>query len=437
MNPLDATKSGFLVCIAVCMFIYTFIYLKDTLSEEPNEQKINAKIAECGFYPDELCSALFVGKTAAFKIGNFCQNTYQPKPLSCIQTSCNCSMVLKTLHFISRPLSDEEGNFSLAYIITIHKELEMFVKLLRAIYMPQNIYCIHVDEKSPKDYKAAVQNIVNCFENIFISSKRENVVYAGFSRLQADINCMRDLVHSKIQWNYVINLCGQDYPIKTNKDIIQYIKSKWNGKNMTPGVVQPLHMKHRTQVSYREYVHSGMSYVYPTKNIKAKPPYNLTIYFGSAYYILTKEFVEFTLTDARAKDLLEWSRDTYSPDEHYWVTLNRLNEPYVFKDAPGATPNANWEGNIRAIKWKDQEGTIHKGCKGHYIRDICVYGLGDLQWIIESPHLFANKFEPATYPLVMDCLERHYRLKVLHQAEVPIEDHWRFQEENYFNMKLN
>ncbi|XP_075022680.1 putative beta-1,3-galactosyl-O-glycosyl-glycoprotein beta-1,6-N-acetylglucosaminyltransferase 7 isoform X2 [Calonectris borealis] len=248
MNPLDATKSGFLVCIAVCVFIYAFIYLKDTLSEEPNEQKFNANIVECGFYPDELCSALFVGKTAAFKIGNFCQNTYQPKTLSCIQTSCNCSMVLKTLHFITRPLSDEEGNFSLAYIITIHKELEMFVKLLRAIYMPQNIYCIHVDEKSPKDYKAAVQNIVNCFENIFISSKRENVVYAGFSRLQADINCMRDLVHSKIKWNYVINLCGQDYPIKTNKDIIQYIKSKWNGKNMTPGVVQPLHMKHRTQM---------------------------------------------------------------------------------------------------------------------------------------------------------------------------------------------
>ncbi|NXL88126.1 GCNT7 acetylglucosaminyltransferase, partial [Alectura lathami] len=237
----------------------------------------------------------------------------------------NCSTVLKTLHFITRPLSDEEGNFSLAYIITIHKELEMFVKLLRAIYMPQNIYCIHVDEKSPQDYKAAVQNIVNCFENIFLSSKRESVVYGGFSRLQADINCMRDLVHSKIQWNYVINLCGQDYPIKTNKDIIKYIKSKWNGKNMTPGVVQPLHMKYRTQVSYREYVHSGKSHVYPTKNIKSKPPHNLTIYFGSAYYILTKEFVEFTLTDARAKDLLEWSRDTYSPDEHYWVTLNRVH----------------------------------------------------------------------------------------------------------------
>ncbi|NXG03923.1 GCNT7 acetylglucosaminyltransferase, partial [Sakesphorus luctuosus] len=236
----------------------------------------------------------------------------------------SCSTVLKTLHFITSPLSDEEGNFSLAYIITIHKELEMFVKLLRAIYMPQNIYCIHIDEKSPRYYKTAVRNIVNCFENIFISSKTEHVVYAGFSRLQADINCMRDLVNSKVQWNYVINLCGQDFPMKTNKEIIQYMKSKWNGKNITPGILQPLHMKHRTEISYREYVHSGVPYLYPGKTRKAKPPHNLTIYFGSAYYVLSKAFVEFTLTDARAKDLLEWSRDTYSPDEHYWVTLNRL-----------------------------------------------------------------------------------------------------------------
>lgn len=37
---------------------------------------------------------------------------------------------------------------------------------------------------------------------------------------------------------------------------------------------------------------------------------------------------------------------------------------FVFKDAPGATPNAGWQGDLRAIKWKDQEGLSHKGCKG-------------------------------------------------------------------------
>ncbi|XP_062976662.1 beta-1,3-galactosyl-O-glycosyl-glycoprotein beta-1,6-N-acetylglucosaminyltransferase 7-like [Elgaria multicarinata webbii] len=427
MNLLEAVKSGFFVCIVGCLSIFAFIYLRNTMPKEDNEQKLFSELAECGFYPDELCSALFEGKDAAPQIGHLCQKVLHRGEMStCVRTPCNCSELRKELHFITSPLSVEEGNFSLAYIITIHKELDMFIKLLRAIYVPQNVYCIHIDEKSSKDYKVAVQTLVNCFENIFIASKRESVVYAGFSRLQADINCMKDLIHSKNQWNYVINLCGQDYPIKTNKELIQYIKSKWNGKNMTPGIVQPPHVKHRTHTSYKEYVHSGKSYVYPTKKVKSEPPHNLTIYFGSAYYVLTRKFVEFILSDARAKDLLEWSRDTYSPDEHYWVTLNRL------PDAPGATPDAQWEGNIRTIKWRDQEGKTHNGCKGHYVRDICVYGLGDLKWIIESPNLFANKFEPATYPLVMECLERHYRHKVLQQAEVPLEVHWHLQEYTFF-----
>ncbi|XP_013924948.1 PREDICTED: beta-1,3-galactosyl-O-glycosyl-glycoprotein beta-1,6-N-acetylglucosaminyltransferase 7-like [Thamnophis sirtalis] len=420
MNLLETFKSWFLVCIVVCVFIFGVFYLRNTIFKTDKEKIISR---ECGFYPDELCSALFDGKRVAFQIGQLCQEALGEKDMStCIQTPCNCSTLQKKLHFITRPLSEEERNFSLAYIVTIHKELNMFIKLLRAIYMPQNVYCIHIDEKSSKDFKQAVQSLVDCFENVFIASKREKVVYAGFSRLQADINCMKDLIHLNNQWNYVINVCGQDYPIKTNKELIHYIKSKWNGKNITPGIVQPPHMKHRTNFSYQEFVRSGKSYVYPTNNVKSEPPHNLTIYFGTAYYVLTRKFVEFTLTDERAKDLLEWSKDTYSPDEHYWVTLNHI------PDAPGATLNTTWQGNIRAIKWKNQEGQAHNGCKGHYVRDICIYGLGDLEWIINSPHLFANKFEPATYPLVMDCLERHYRTKLLQEAEVRLEAHWHLEE---------
>ncbi|XP_031807525.1 beta-1,3-galactosyl-O-glycosyl-glycoprotein beta-1,6-N-acetylglucosaminyltransferase 7 isoform X2 [Sarcophilus harrisii] len=131
--------------------------------------------------------------------------------------------------------------------------------------------------------------------------------------------------------------------------------------------------------------------------------------------------------DMRTCDFLILQKRKWRPRE-----VKRFPE-----DAPGSTPNADWEGHIRAIKWKDMEGIVHNGCKGHYVRNICVYGLGDLQWIIESPHLFANKFELATYPLVMECLERRYRLKVLNQAEIPSESHWHLQETSYFNMKIN
>lgn len=141
---------------------------------------------------------------------------------------------------------------------------------------------------------------------------------------------MKDLVHPRFQWNYVINLCGQDFPIKTNKEIIRYIRSKWNDKNITPGVVQPPNSKSKTSQSHPEFTPEGNIYVSPNERFRVEPPHNLTIYFGSAYYVLTRKFVEFVLTDTRAKDMLRWSKDIQGPERHYWVTLNRLkgkNDP--------------------------------------------------------------------------------------------------------------
>ncbi|XP_058542012.1 beta-1,3-galactosyl-O-glycosyl-glycoprotein beta-1,6-N-acetylglucosaminyltransferase 7-like isoform X1 [Neofelis nebulosa] len=321
MSQLRATKPGLLVCTAVCVCI--FLYLRDPPPEEPEESTYPAAV-ECGFYPDELCSALSEGKEAAPQIATFCKNPHGSQILAHLRTPGNCSRISQEVHFITRPLSAEEGNFSLAYIVTTHKDLAMFVQLLRSIYVPQNLYCIHVDKKAPKKYKSAVQTLVSCFENIFISSKRGRVAHTGFTRLQADLTCMRDLVRSKFQWNYVLNLCGHDFPIKTNKEIIRYIRSKWTDKNITPGVIQPPNVTSETSGSRLEFTPEGSIYGSPNRRFKDEPPHNLTIYFGSAYYVLTRKFVEFVLTDIRAKDLLQWSRDVQSPEQHYWVTLNRL-----------------------------------------------------------------------------------------------------------------
>jgi hypothetical protein len=48
----------------------------------------------------------------------------------------------------------------------------------------------------------------------------------------------------------------------------------------------------------------------------------------------SRAFIEFVHTSPIAKELLDWSRDTYSPDEHYWATLNyntHLHSPGGYK----------------------------------------------------------------------------------------------------------
>ncbi|KAM9100146.1 N-acetyllactosaminide beta-1,6-N-acetylglucosaminyl-transferase-like isoform 2-T2 [Sarcophilus harrisii] len=327
-----------------------------------------------------------------------------------------CQDYLLQSHYITVPLSKEEVQFPLAYVMVVHKDFKTFERLFRAVYMPQNVYCIHVDEKATNDFKDAVKWVVDCLPNAFLASKMESVVYGGISRLQADLNCMKDLVVSEVQWKYIINTCGQDFPLKTNKEIIQHLKG-FKGKNITPGVLPPPHIIHRTKYIYKEQRYIFFSFMMWTWRRKTPPPHSLTIYFGSAYVSLTREFVNFVLQDQRAIDLLEWSKDTYSPDEHFWVTLNRI--PGV----PGSMPNASWEGNLRAVKWHDMESE-HGGCHGHYIREICIFGNGDLKWLYDSPNMFANKFELKTYPLTLECLELRLRERALNQSETPVQSSW-------------
>ncbi|KAM4704621.1 N-acetyllactosaminide beta-1,6-N-acetylglucosaminyl-transferase-like [Rhinophrynus dorsalis] len=334
-------------------------------------------------------------------------------PVSILFEKSNCPEYIRQNHFITSPLSDEEAAFSLAFIMTVHKEFDTFERLFRALYMPQNIYCIHIDEKASAEFYQAVDGLVQCFPNAFLASKMEPVVYAGISRLQADLNCMKDLVKSDVQWKYVINTCGQDFPLKTNKEFIQHLK-KFNGKNITPGVLPPGHAIPRTKYVHREDIINSI--VIRTDVLKPPPPHNITIYFGSAYIAVTREFTRFILEDQRAIDLLKWSKDTYSPDEHYWVTLNRI------PDVPGSMPDAAWEGDLRAVKWKDMND--HGGCHGHYVRDICIYGTGDLQWLVNTRSVFANKFELKSYPPTIECLEMRLRERALNQSEYTVLSDW-------------
>ncbi|XP_007950365.1 N-acetyllactosaminide beta-1,6-N-acetylglucosaminyl-transferase-like [Orycteropus afer afer] len=267
----------------------------------------------------QVCHEIFEGKVF-YEAENTLRTT---------RSASACDEFLVLSHYITETLSTEEAAFPLAYAVTIHKDFDTFERLFRAIYMPQNVYCVHVDEKATAEFKDAVKQLLSCFPNAFLASKMVPVVYGGISRLHADLNCMRDLVASEVPWKYVINTCGQDFPLKTNKEIVHYLKGL-KGKNITPGVLPPDHVIGRTKYVHQELLGLKNSYMTKTKKLKTPPPHNMTVYFGTAYVALTREFVNFVLQDQHALDLLSWSKDTYSPDEHFWVTLNRIPGMYIF-----------------------------------------------------------------------------------------------------------
>lgn len=145
--------------------------------------------------------------------------------------SKNCSHFLSLRGYISRSLSEEEESFPLAYSILMYKDIEQSERLLRAIYHPQNVYCIHVDKKSPDAIFDALSNISSCFDNVFMSPVRYNVKWATMTVLLPELECMKELYQRFKTWKYFINLTGQEFPLKTNYELVKALRS-YNSSNL-------------------------------------------------------------------------------------------------------------------------------------------------------------------------------------------------------------
>ncbi|NWV38692.1 GCNT3 acetylglucosaminyltransferase, partial [Grantiella picta] len=336
-----------------------------------------------------------------------------PTPDEYLNMTRDCRAFKESRRYIEFPLSREEEEFPIAYSMVIHNKIDMFERLLRSLYAPQNVYCLHVDSKSPPAFQEAVRAIAACFPNVFVASRLESVVYASWSRLQADLNCMRDLLQSPVPWRYVLNTCGTDFPLKTNAEIVRALQVL-HGQNSLESEKPSAAKQGRWQYHYE--VGTAIS---RTAQEKPPPPLSSPMFTGSAYIVVTRAFVQHVFENPTAQKFLEWSKDTYSPDEHVWATLNRM--PGV----PGAMPHndkfelSDMNALPRLVKWQYLEGDISQGapyppCTGRHQRAVCIYGVGDVPWMLQHRHLLANKFDPEVDDAAILCLEEHLRHKALY-----------------------
>jgi hypothetical protein len=224
-------------------------------------------------------------------------------------------------------VTDFELEFPIAYSILTYNNVEQLERLLRSIYRPHNVYCIHVDSKSEIRIHSAIRSITKCFANVFIATKLEHIVYAGYARLQADINCMRDLTapnftHPNLlgkkftnNWKYLLNLASTEFPLRTNYELAK-ILHMFNGANDIE--VMTNFQKERVKFSWRVNKDENSSdYLVRTKRLKTEVPHNYTIVKGITYCSFSRKFVEYVLINPYAQNLLAWSEDTYSPDEWF------------------------------------------------------------------------------------------------------------------------
>ncbi|WAQ94346.1 GCNT1-like protein [Mya arenaria] len=309
--------------------------------------------------------------------------------------TANCTHFVTHRGYITDALTKEEKQFPIAFSILIHEEVKQVETLLRAIYRPQNLYCIHVDRKSTAAFYEEILAISSCFDNVFLTSQRFDVKWGTMSVLEPEIECMKDLWNKRVSWKYFINLTGQEFPLRTNFELVKILRA-YNGAN-------------DISATLRLYVYSKpMEKANKERWSNAGPaPHNIRPSKGAVHIAASRGYVDYLLHDQRAKDLLEWTRKTDVPDETFFSTLNsnsHLNVPGSYNGNYLANPIHTYTSSL--TRYKQWRFAGHEDlCKGKFVRNICILGVGDLPVLAKSEMLFANKFFLDFQPLALECME--------------------------------
>ncbi|GAB1602867.1 beta-1,3-galactosyl-O-glycosyl-glycoprotein beta-1,6-N-acetylglucosaminyltransferase-like isoform X1 [Argonauta hians] len=294
-----------------------------------------------------------------------------------------CNYFKTSRGYITNPLSNEELKFPLAYSIIIYKDTKQVETLLRAIYRPQNFYCIHIDAKSKFDFFAEIESIKNCFSNVEIVHPSVNVRWGQYSVLEPEILCMKQLARYK--WKYFINLTGQEFPLKNNYELVRILKA-YNGSNDVEGTIK--------RANPHRWKNSG------------PPPHGIRPVKGAVHIVVQRGFVDYILHSEIAKDLLEWTKTIEIPDEAFFATLNhnpQLKVPGSYTGVPETGPIKPFLARYKI--WNYETSPFFSTCNGKWVRNICIFGMGDYPKLISTPALFANKFHQNFHPLLHQCLE--------------------------------
>ncbi|XP_076451294.1 beta-1,3-galactosyl-O-glycosyl-glycoprotein beta-1,6-N-acetylglucosaminyltransferase 3-like [Babylonia areolata] len=328
----------------------------------------------------------------------------QPTPLPTDQDihrlAGNCSHFHHHYGFLFDPLTEEERQFPIAFSILTYKTASQMVDLLRAVYRPQNLYCIHADKKSPPAFRQAVEAVSRCFPNVFMASRSIDIHWSFYTVLEPEIVCMGDLWRNKT-WKYFINLTGQEFPLRTNYELVR-ILTAFNGVNDIAGRVPD----EANQARWHRFLPA---------------PHNITVHKGPVHIVASRAFVDYVLHAPPAQEYLRWCQKTRFPEEHFFNSLN--HNPHL--GAPGrrpgnAHPNADFERRIRSlVRYKNWVPGYP--CPGHkVVRGICILNVLDLPTLYHRRELFANKFHADYSRLALRCLaeelhNRTHKMSILNQ----------------------
>lgn len=270
----------------------------------------------------------------------------------------------------------------IAYLILVHRYPAQFKRLFSAIYHPANYYLVHVDKRSGGGLQTEIQDFLSSFANASLL-KSQSTLWGGYSLVDAELRGIKELLKMGSEWEFFINLSGQDFPLKSQTHIQDFLRRNRgndfirvaNQRTFRPDTLSRI-QNHVTEFGNR------------ILRIPIRRPYlrGVTPYIGNQWMILSRKFCEFVCYSPEVERFKRFYRHTFISDEGFFQTV---------------IMNTSYKGTIvnddkRTIDW------VPLGIIKLRPRD---FTSNDADFLMASPGLFARKFDVTVDGGILSILE--------------------------------
>ena len=290
----------------------------------------------------------------------------------------------------------------ICYFISAYKLPEQVVRLVKKLDSPGTWFYIHVDKRSGDQIFQVIKEDLRSLENV-VFLKRHSSYYGSFGHVRATLKGIDTLLRSNSDFDYVVLLTGQDYPIKTNVYIQDYLNANYGKSFMSHyTLADPFSGKWRERLSRLYYFNEQGSHTFPgykvfrhvlykmwkvsksTMDLELFFPTGITPFFGNAYWVLFRKHVEYIAKFVhRNPGYLGFFKHTRVPDEVFFhsILLNSGDCSYIVND------------DLFYIDWSE-----HKSSPA-------ILTTQHLTQLQNTEDLFARKFDTTVDGLILDLID--------------------------------
>ena len=297
----------------------------------------------------------------------------------------------------------------IAYIVSAYKNPDQLVRLVRRLNHLGHSFLIHVDLNSPVEVYQEMRAPLSGQPNVYFM-ERHACYWGDFGHVQATLKGIAELYRRAIAFDYAILLTGQDYPLRTNRSITEFLGAS-EGKSFLHNyrLPNPALGSDRGGLDRIECWHFralGRPLAFPAPAgfqsrllaklwsaairlfpVRRQFPRGLQAYGGSGYWCLSRPYIDYIHEFVGNRpEYVQFFRHVQIPDEIFFQTI-LLNSPLA-----GSIVN----DDLRYARWPSGDSPSP-----------AIFSEKDLPELlaVRPAVLFARKFDTSIHGGILDLID--------------------------------